>query len=227
DSLSRVVRQHGDQSRRLVPAVPAVHQPAQPARRQWRLHLSRHARSHPARLALSDSLQPDRAGLLGADVDRGLQGPVAAAAQSLLLGEDGARCVALCRSGDRRGQGCGAVTRALASAPLALAAFVAALALAAAATRSGIVPDEAVALWAGAIAAASGEVSLGGIVATYPTLPFLSTTLLKALAPAAAPAPALLGAGVVGLLAGLWFRRLADAGLAAPAAGAATLLLAL
>jgi hypothetical protein len=119
------------------------------------------------------------------------------------------------------------VTRALASAPLALLGFVAALALAASTTRSGLVPDEAVALWAGATAAASGEISVGGIVAAYPPLPFLSTTLVKFLAPAGAPAPALLGAAVVGLIAGLWFARLADAGLAAPLAGAAALLLAL
>ncbi len=50
-----------------------------------------HAGADPARLARPHSLQPDRVRLLGADLDRRLQGPLAAAAQSLLLGEDAAR----------------------------------------------------------------------------------------------------------------------------------------
>ena len=57
-------------------------------------------------------------------------------------------------------------------------------------------PDDTVRLWAGATTAGDGNVTLGRIVAAYPTLPFLATTLLSFVTPSGTPAPALLAAGV-------------------------------
>ena len=78
----------GRRLRHVVPADLAVPRPVQSFGRQRRVHLSDHARADPSRLARSHSLQPHRVRLLGADVDRGLQGAVAAAARSVLLGKD-------------------------------------------------------------------------------------------------------------------------------------------
>ena len=86
--------------------------------------------------------------------------------------------------------------RAGARLPVASLAFVAILALAAVAVRSGIVADDTLRLWAGASAAADGQVPIGRIVAGYPTLPFLTTTFVAWLAPAGTPAPALVAAGL-------------------------------
>jgi hypothetical protein len=110
--------------------------------------------------------------------------------------------------------------------PLALFAGVAALALAASATGTGLVPDDAVALWAGAITAGDGELSIGSITAAYPSLPFLATTLLQFMTPAGTPGPALLAAGILALLAGFWFDALRRADFSLFAAGVAALLLA-
>ncbi len=60
------------------------------------------------------------------------------------------------------------------------------------AVRAGLVSDDAVTLWAGAITAGDGEMPIGRIVAAYPTLPFLATTLLEFITPAGTPTPALL-----------------------------------
>jgi hypothetical protein len=117
--------------------------------------------------------------------------------------------------------------RALAVSPIGLLAFMAALALTAYAVSKGIVADDAVTLWAGAISAGGGDVPIGRIIASYPTLPFFITTLLEFIAPAGTPAPALLAAGILGLLACAWFRAFRTAGLSIPAAGGATILLAL
>lgn len=116
------------------------------------------------------------------------------------------------------------MTRTLAAAPIALLVFIAVLAVTEVATRGALMSGDSVALWGGAIAAADGEVSVGGIVAAYPTIPFLAMALLKFVTPATAPVPALLGATVAGLLAGTWFQRARSAGLPVVAAGAATFL---
>ncbi len=119
------------------------------------------------------------------------------------------------------------MSRTLALAPIPLAAFVVALALAALAIRAGFVSDDAAVLWAGAITAGEGEVPLGRIVASYPTIPFFATTLLQWIAPAGTPIPALLAAALIALLAALWLHAFRLAGFAPVTAGIAALLLAL
>ena len=104
------------------------------------------------------------------------------------------------------------MTRVLALAPVALPAFIVTLALSALAIRAGFVSDDAAMLWAGAVSASEGQVPLGRIVASYPTIPFLATTGLQALVPAGTPGPALLAAALTALLAGLWLRAFRAAG---------------
>jgi hypothetical protein len=116
------------------------------------------------------------------------------------------------------------VSRALAAAPIALVVFIVVLAMSEAATRDALVSGDSVALWGGAIAVADGEVSVGGIVAAYPTIPFLAMAFLKFVTPIGTPAPALLSAIIAGLLAGTWFQTARSAGLSAVAAGVAVLL---
>jgi hypothetical protein len=118
------------------------------------------------------------------------------------------------------------VTRALTAAPIVALAFVAALMLAATAMRLGLVPDDAVRLWAGASTASSGDVSIGRIVAAYPTVPFLSTTLVALITPDSTPAPILVAAAVFAYMTGVWFVRFRDVGLPILPVGAATLLIA-
>lgn len=117
------------------------------------------------------------------------------------------------------------MTRILAAAPIALVVFVAILALSAVAVRFGLTPDDAVTLWAGATIAGEGGMSIGRILAAYPTVPFLATTVLDVVAPAGTPTPALVAAGLVGVLAGTWFLSFRKAGLSVVIAGATTLLL--
>jgi len=119
------------------------------------------------------------------------------------------------------------ITRALAATPIALLAFVAILALAALAVSNGLISDDAVRLWAGASTAADGQVPIGRIVAAYPTLPFLTTTLVAWLAPADTPAPALVAAGLLALIAAFCFTSFRKAGLTKSVAGIATVLVAL
>ncbi len=97
--------------------------------------------------------------------------------------------------------------------PVASLAFVVILALAAVAVRHGLVADDALRLWAGASTAADGQVPIGRIVAAYPTLPFLTTTLVAWLAPAGTPAPALVAAGLFALVAAFCFLSFRKAGL--------------
>jgi hypothetical protein len=78
--------------------------------------------------------------------------------------------------------------RVLASAPMAALVFVVAVALAAVAVRHGLIGDDALRLWAGASTAADGQVPMGRIVAAYPTLPFLTSTLMAWLTPPGTPA---------------------------------------
>jgi hypothetical protein len=119
-----------------------------------------------------------------------------------------------------------AVSRTLAAAPVASLAFVAMLALATIAVRNGLIADDTLRLWAGASAAADGQVPIGRIVAGYPTLPFLVTTLVTWIAPAATPAPALVATGLFSLIVAFCLFSLRKAGLSYAAAGILTLLIA-
>lgn len=105
--------------------------------------------------------------------------------------------------------------------------FVAVLVVSRSATTAGLVPDDAVTLWASAITAGDGEMPVGRVAAAYPTIPFLATTLLQLVMPLGAPAPVLLTAGVLALLAGLWLVSFRRAGLPLVTALTAALLLAL
>jgi hypothetical protein len=112
------------------------------------------------------------------------------------------------------------------AALIALLTFASALALSRFAATAGLVPEDAVTLWAGAITAGDGEMTIGRIVAAYPTIPFLATTLLEFVSPARTPTPVVLASSLVALLAGIWLAAFRRAGLPLLAAGAATLLLA-
>jgi hypothetical protein len=118
------------------------------------------------------------------------------------------------------------VSRTIAAAPLASLSFAAILALTAIAVRGGLVADDTLRLWAGASTAADGGVSIGRIVAGYPTLPFLATTLVAWLAPAGTPAPALVAAALFSLIAAYCFLAFRKIGLPYIAAVAATVLIA-
>jgi hypothetical protein len=117
-------------------------------------------------------------------------------------------------------------SRALGAAPVGLAAFVLILVLAAFAVRLGLVADDTLRLWAGASTAADGEVPIGRIVAAYPTLPFTITTLVAWIAPADAPAPALVAAALFAVFAVSCFHLFRKAGLPFVAASVTTILLA-
>jgi membrane protein XagC len=119
------------------------------------------------------------------------------------------------------------IVRFLPIASVMLVAFVAVLVLSKVAATAGLVPDDAVTLWANAIAAGDSEMPIGRIVAAYPTIPFLATTLLEFVTPPGTPTPVLLTAGVLALLAGAWLASFRRAGLPLIAAAAAALLLAL
>jgi hypothetical protein len=118
------------------------------------------------------------------------------------------------------------MTRAANAAPVGFFSFIAMLMLASLTIQAGLIPNDTISLWAGAIIAGEGKLSIGHIVAAYPTLPFLATTALEFVTPNGAPTPALLAAGLAGLLAGLWFVSSRGKGLPLLAAAAATALLA-
>jgi hypothetical protein len=118
------------------------------------------------------------------------------------------------------------VTRLSTAVPLAAFAFVLALMLVALAVRNGLVPDDAMRLWAGATSAGDGEISIGRIVAAYPTLPFVATVLVALFSFDGAPAPALLAASLLALVAGLWFGSFRAAGFSLVTAAIITLILA-
>lgn len=117
------------------------------------------------------------------------------------------------------------MTRVLPSMPIGLLVFVVILTIAAVAVRNGVMADGAMTLWAGAITAGDGGMSVGLIAAAYPTIPFLASTLVELVTPAGTPGPALLAAAVGGGLACMWFVSMRAAGLSALVAGVATLLL--
>lgn len=124
-------------------------------------------------------------------------------------------------------EGRAALGRGLGATPIGLFAFLVVLMLTASAVRYGLIADDALRLWAGASTAADGEVPIGRIVAAYPTLPFITTTLLAWLAPTDAPAPALVSAALLAAIAMWCFRRFRGAGFPAVIAAAATILVAL
>jgi hypothetical protein len=110
---------------------------------------------------------------------------------------------------------------------IGLFTFVVVLALSRFAINAGLVPDDAVTLWAGAITAGEGEMAIGRIVAAYPTIPFLATSALEFVTPAGTPTPVLLASGLVALLAAIWLVAFRRVELPLLAAVAAVLLLAL
>jgi hypothetical protein len=109
---------------------------------------------------------------------------------------------------------------------VAFLVFTVILVLAAFAVRTGFMPDDAVTLWAGAIAASDGEIPLGRIIAAYPSIPFLATLLSELAVPAGAPVPALLSALLLALLAGAWFLALRGSGVGVLTAVVTTALIA-
>jgi membrane protein XagC len=95
--------------------------------------------------------------------------------------------------------------RVISISSVMLIAFTAVFAVSRMAITTGLIPDDAVTLWAHAIMAGDGQMPIGRIVAAYPTIPFLATTLLEFVTPAGTPTPVLLTAGVLALLAGSLF----------------------
>ena len=119
------------------------------------------------------------------------------------------------------------MTRMLNAAPVVVLTFVLILMLAAFALRMGFLPEDTAALWAGAITAGDGEVSIGRVVSAYPSIPYLATTAMEILTPAGTPTPALLAALILSFIAGVWFLAFRASGLGILATGAATVLIAL
>jgi len=119
-----------------------------------------------------------------------------------------------------------AVARAITAAPIASLAFVGILALTAVAVRGGLLGNDMLRLWEGAATAADGEVPFGRVVAAYPTLPFLTTTLVAWLFPGGAPAPALVAAALFAAIAAVCFLAFRKAGHSLAAAIAFTVLIA-
>jgi membrane protein XagC len=113
---------------------------------------------------------------------------------------------------------------ALAAAPIASLAFVGILVLTAIAVRDGLLGNDMLRLWEGAATAADGEVPFGRVVAAYPTLPFLATTLLAWAFPGT-PAPALVSAVLFAIIAAVCFLSFRKASLPLPAAAAFTMLI--
>jgi membrane protein XagC len=97
------------------------------------------------------------------------------------------------------------MTRLLSVLAVVLFTFVAVFLVSRSATTAGLVPDDAVTLWASAVSAGDGEMPIGRIVAAYPTIPFLATTLLELAAPAHTPTPILLTSTVLAIFAGALF----------------------
>jgi hypothetical protein len=101
--------------------------------------------------------------------------------------------------------------RIISVAAISLTVFAAVFIASKSAETAGLVPDDAVTLWASAITAGDGQMPIGRIVAAYPTIPFLATTLLEFVTPSGTPTPVLLTASVLAVLAGalfVSFRRL-------------------
>jgi hypothetical protein len=118
------------------------------------------------------------------------------------------------------------VSRTVPAGLIALATLGGVLLLSILAINAGLISDDGVTLWAGAVTAGEGQMPIGRILAAYPTIPFLATTLLEFFAPAGTPVPNLLAAGLIALLSTSWFISFRRAGLSLLAAAAATILLA-
>jgi membrane protein XagC len=116
--------------------------------------------------------------------------------------------------------------RALAAIAIAALSFGAVLAIAAVGVRNGLLDGDALRLWAGASTAAAGQVPIGRIVAAYPTLPFLTSTLVAWLTPPDTPAPALVAAALLGFVASYCFHSFRKIGLPDVSAALASLLIA-
>jgi membrane protein XagC len=95
--------------------------------------------------------------------------------------------------------------RVLSVAAVMLVVFATVFAVSRSAATAGLVPDDAVMLWASAITAGDGQMPIGRMVAAYPTIPFLATTLLEFVTPVRAPTPVLLTGAVLALFAGALF----------------------
>lgn len=108
----------------------------------------------------------------------------------------------------------------------ALFVLVAALALSVSTISAGLISNDAVTLWAGAITAGGGQMPIGRMLAAYPTIPFLATSLMEAATPLGTPTTSLLSASLVALLAARWLAAFRRAGLPLLTAITATLLLA-
>jgi hypothetical protein len=117
------------------------------------------------------------------------------------------------------------MNRAIAATPVVFLSFAGVLVLTSLALKAGLIPNDTLALWAGAIIAGDGQQPIGRIVAAYPTIPFAATSALEFLVPVGTPTPALLAAAIFGLLAGLWFLAFRKAQLGLLTAAAATALL--
>jgi membrane protein XagC len=117
--------------------------------------------------------------------------------------------------------------RAVAPLPTAAFAFASVLALTAMAVGCGLVGEDTMRLWAAASAAADGQLSIGRIVAGYPTVPFLVTTAAAWLAPAGAPVPSLVAAALLAFITGFCFVSFRRIGFHGVAAGIAAVLVAL
>jgi membrane protein XagC len=116
--------------------------------------------------------------------------------------------------------------RSLAAIAIAALSFGAVLAIAALGVRNGVLDSDALRLWAGASTAAAGQVPIGRIVAAYPTLPFLTSTLVAWLTPSDTPAPALVAAGLFAFIASYCFHSFRKIGLPDVSATFASLLIA-
>lgn len=109
--------------------------------------------------------------------------------------------------------------RFLPVAAMMLVVCAAVFAVSRSAATTGLVPNGAVTLWASAITAGEGQMPIGRMLAAYPTIPFLATTLLDALTPAGTPTPVLLTGAVLALFAGgllVAFRRIGVPMIAGP-----------
>jgi hypothetical protein len=105
------------------------------------------------------------------------------------------------------------MNRYIDATPIAFFSFAAMLLLASLSISGGLIPNDTLTLWSGAIVAGDGQQPIGRIVAAYPTIPFMATAAVEYLAPAGTPVPALLASALAGLLAGLWFMAFRNAGL--------------
>ena len=94
------------------------------------------------------------------------------------------------------------MTRSLPVAAVMLIVCAVVFAVARSAATAGLVPNDAVTLWASAITAGDGQMPIGRMLAAYPTLPFLATSLLDAVSPDGTPTPVLLTGAVLALFAG-------------------------